>query len=71
MSERMEGMVEITIWCLSILFGVATAIFTGIKGGDLLKALGFGFLGAISFIGITLMIYFTIHSRVTLEKDGK
>ena len=71
MSERTQEFLETTIWYLSIMCGVAIAIFTVIKGGGLVKALLFGILGVIAFMGISLFIYLTIYSKLTLKEDGE
>lgn len=70
-TEKIEGAIEITIWFFSVLCGIAVAVFTVINGAGILKAIVFGFLGAIGFIAVALLIYLIIHSKLTLEMDDK
>ena len=70
-TERIESAIEITIWFLSVLCGIVVAVLTGINGAGILKAVLFGFLGVIAFMGVALLIYLTIHSKITLGKDDK
>ena len=71
MSEKTEGRIEITIWFFSIVCGIAVAIYAIVHGATISKALIFGLLGVIAFMGVALLIYLIIHSKITLGKDDK
>lgn len=69
--EKIEGIIEITIWALSVMCGIVVFVTTMINGAGVLKAFGLGLLGVIAFMAVALLIYLPIHSRITLGKDGK